>query len=124
MRTPGRLLAVLLLSMFGACGEGGDVILTERRDSAGAAIVENVGSDRPLAWHFERVLTLGGASEGPESFYRVGPGVAAVDGGGRIHVLDAESHRVVVFDSLGAHLRTLGRREEVRASSSSHRRWR
>ncbi|MBW3551931.1 MAG: hypothetical protein KY466_00400 [Gemmatimonadetes bacterium] len=110
MRTLGHLLAVVLLAMLPACGEGGDVILTERRDSAGGVIVENRGSDRPLAWHFEPVLRLGGASEGPESFYRVGPGVAAVDGGGRIHVLDEESHRVVVFDSSGDHLRTLGRK--------------
>lgn len=110
MRTLGRFLAVLLLATMPGCGEGGDVILTERRDSAGAVLVENTGSDRPLAWDFEPVLRLGGASEGPESFYRVGPGVAAVDGGGRIHVLDEESHRVVVFDAAGRHLRTPGGR--------------
>jgi DNA-binding beta-propeller fold protein YncE len=54
-------------------------------------------------------LTLGGKDEGPEGFFRVGRGRVGVDAAGNIHVLDSDANRVVVFDSIGRHLRTLGR---------------
>jgi hypothetical protein len=81
----------------------------ERTDSAGVEIVHNLGGDRPLAWRFEEVLRLGGADEGPESFYRLNPSSVGVDGRGNLHVLDGGNHRVAIFDPRGHLLRVLGR---------------
>ena len=88
---------------------GDDVVLAERVDSAGVELVINRGPDRPLELTFTPRLTLGGKDEGPESFFRVGQGRAAVDAAGNIYVLDFDAKHVVVFDSSGKHLRTLGR---------------
>src|SRR5688500_17467853 len=103
------LLFVALVSTFGACSSGAnDVVIAERVDSAGIELVINRGPDRPIALETTPRLTLGGKDEGPESFFRVGRGTVAVDGAGNIHVVDFDAKRVVVFDSTGVHLRTLG----------------
>ena len=90
------------------CG-GNAAIQVERADSAGVAVVTSHGEDRPLAWRFEERMRLGGTDEGPESFYELSRSLVATDAAGRIYVLDASAHRVVVFDSTGRHLATLGR---------------
>lgn len=111
MRPITRLVlsVVALLSSLTACAsEQDDIVLAERRDSAGVELVINRGPDRPLVASFTPRLTLGGRDEGPESFFRVGRGRAAVDGVGNIHVLDFDAKRVVVFDSSGKYTRTLG----------------
>jgi hypothetical protein len=80
-----------------------------RTDSAGVAVVVSGGPDRVLEWAFEERLRLGGAEDGPASFYSLSRGSIATDTAGRIYVLDGSAHRVVVFDAGGRHLRTLGR---------------
>ena len=79
-----------------------------RTDSAGVAIVRSTGTDRELPWRFTRRLVLGGDDSGPASFHRV-RGVDT-DARGNLYVLDAGSHRVVVFDSTGAVVREMGRK--------------
>ena len=92
-----------------ADGSGTDVVIT---DSAGVAVASNLGPDIPLDWRFERVLTLGGRDAGPEAFYDVGRGKVDADSSGNLYVLDTGAKRVVVFDSEGRHLRTIGREGE------------
>ena len=103
------LPALTLAALMAACSTAPAAPLVERSDSAGIEIVRNLGGDRPLGWTFEPVLRLGGADEGPESFYRLSPSMIGVDGRGNLHVLDAASYRVVVFTPEGELLRTLGR---------------
>ena len=107
---PFALTFAALCIHLGACQSADDEpVLAERTDSAGIELVMNRGPDRPIVQSFTPRLTLGGKDEGPESFFRVGRGRAAVDGRGNIHVLDFDAKRVVVFDSTGKHVRTLGR---------------
>lgn len=101
--TLAGLLATLVLT---ACG--GDAPPVVRQDSAGIEIVRSPGVDRPLEWSFERVATLGGEAEGPESFTSVSPAAVDVDASGRLYVLDSDAFRVVVFDSALSVLRTMG----------------
>ena len=97
------------LGALNACrAEGDRVVLAERVDSAGVELVINRGPDRPITQTFTPRLRLGGKDEGPESFFRVGRGRVGVDGTGNIHVLDFDAKHVVVFDSTGKYLRTLG----------------
>ena len=101
--------ALLLCAALTGC-EGGDVAAprAERVDSAGITIVRNSGEDLPVSWQFERTLSIGGADEGPEAFFNVGAKSVATDARGNIYVLDAGNHRVVVFDSDGEFLRSMG----------------
>ncbi len=112
LTAPLALALAALLPAMAACasaGENDNVVLAERVDSAGIELVINRGADRPLAGTFTPRLTLGGKDEGPESFFRVGRGRAGVDAAGNIYVLDFDAKRVVIFDSTGKHLRSLGR---------------
>lgn len=96
-----------------ACGEGmpdGDAPV--RTDSAGIEIVVNAAGDRPLDRRFEEVLRLGGADDGPETFFRVGPGSVAFDARGRIFILDTGNRRVRIFDADGSHVRSFGQEGE------------
>lgn len=81
----------------------------QRTDSAGIEIDLVEGADSPLDWGFERLFVLGGQEEGPESFFRVGRGMVDSDSAGNVYVLDSGSHRIVVFDSTGRHVRSLGK---------------
>lgn len=108
MRHVVSILSLLTAGLLGGCSSSDGAALVERTDSAGVTLVSNTGGDRALDWRFEPVLRLGGADEGPESFYRLNPAQVGVDDAGRIHVLDAAAHRVVVFDSAGRHVRTFG----------------
>lgn len=104
-----RALAVLLALLAAACSDSdAGRALVERTDSAGVEIVRNLGADRPLQWTFEPVLSLGGADEGPEAFFRVGTRSVRTDARGNLFVLDFGNHRVVVFGPDGTHLRTVG----------------
>jgi hypothetical protein len=104
-----RTLSLLMLaSLAGACGSR-EAPRPETTDSAGVTLVWNRGPDRPLAWTFEPLLTLGGEDEGPEAFFGIGSGGIATDGSGNIFVLDRGNFRVVVFDSEGRHVRSMGR---------------
>jgi hypothetical protein len=81
-------------------------------DSAGIRVVSSPTADRPLDWTFTPTLTLGGEEEGPESFISVNERTVGVDAAGRIYVLDAEGHRLLVFADDGSHLETFGREGE------------
>lgn len=106
-----RTAAVAVVAaLASACGrEASSAIAVERTDSAGVEIVTSGGTDVPLAWSFEPVLTLGGAEDGPEAFYQVRGGLGS-DGAGNVYVLDRGNHRVLVFGADGRHLRTMGRK--------------
>lgn len=105
-----RLLPLLFACASAACGTdgsaGSSALVT---DSAGVRIVTNTRPDTDLAWEFEPAFTLGGANDGPEAFYTVNDHTVGSDVASNIFVLDASGHRVLVFDSAGEHLRTLGR---------------
>lgn len=79
-----------------------------RTDSAGVTIAVNDSVDRPLAWTFTERFSLGGEESGPASFYSLWSQAVDVDAAGNLYVLDAPNHRVVVFDSAGAFVRTFG----------------
>lgn len=100
--------AVLLLASLTACADAPPA-QTIVADSLGIRVVSNLAADRRLDWTFTPTLTLGGAEDGPEAFYRVSESTVGVDSAGHIYVLDADGHRLLVFDSGGAHVRTLGR---------------
>lgn len=102
------LMLVLLLPLLAGCGGDPGPSVT-RADSAGVALVTTAGGDVALGWRFEERLRLGGADGGPESFYVVSRDRVSAGPDGAIHVLDGGAHRVVVFDSAGRHLRTVGR---------------
>ena len=80
----------------------------KRVDSAGVEIVTYAGPDVPLAWSFDSLFALGGADSGPQSFYQVN-GAVGGDADGNIYVLDTSAKRIVVFDSAGTFVRTMGR---------------
>jgi hypothetical protein len=114
MRIPTLFLAIAAATLpLTACGRTAEAEgpRVERTDSAGVEIVRTLGvADVPLAWRFAPVRTLGGAEEGPEAFFQVAPAGLDVDAAGNLYVLDYGSHRVVVFDAEGRHLRSLGRK--------------
>lgn len=99
---------LLVSTLVAACGGDAATSAAVREDSAGVEIVRHPGTDRPLEWRFEREAALGGEPEGPESFTSVSSSTVDVDDSGRLHVLDADAFRVVVYDSTLSVERTLG----------------
>ena len=109
-----RWSAVLCLGLgsaglFGCAGDS-DASAVQRTDSAGVEIVLSGSTDRVLEWQFRRLFELGGADDGPESFYRVAPLLVGADSAGNLYVLDSPNARVVVFDAEGRFLRSMGSR--------------
>lgn len=105
-------IATMTTTTISAAGCAADAprrITVERTDSAGVAIIENLGADFVLDWEFTPTLTLGGEDEGPESFFQIGQTSVAADADGNLYIMDTGNHRIVVFDEAGNHLRTLGR---------------
>lgn len=104
------LVASLALQTIGCSSgaEGGPPV--QRTDSAGVAIVRSDGTDVPLAWRFERRLTIGDENSGEAAFSTLFPDGVAVDDSGRIVVLDSQNSRLIVFDSGGRHLASFGRK--------------
>ena len=99
------------VGLLAGCGaDTPDEVVVERADSAGVEIVLSQGQDRPLPWRFEPVFSLGGAAEGAEAFFQVGEQSVATDGVGNLYILDRGNHRVLMFDSTGSHVRTMGRK--------------
>ena len=94
-----------------ACGSP-DLPDTIVADSAGIAIVTNVGSPPVLGWTLDTVRVFGGDESGPATFYQVRSPLVDVDSRGRIHLLEPGEYRVVVFDSTGAPVSSMGRRGE------------
>ncbi len=100
----------LLFIGIAGCGDKRGVIQTERTDSAGVEIILSTGEDHILDWSFERLFALGGAEAGPESFYRVVPGLVDADAHGNLYVLNSPAAEVAVFDSAGGFVRSMGSR--------------
>jgi len=98
------------LVLLAACGCAGAPGATVRTDSAGVEIVVGPPRDRMLPWRIERERVLGGAPDGPESFYRVRQGLVEADDDGNLYILDGTNARVVSFDSAGR-LRWMAGRE-------------
>ena len=112
-RTRGLNRAVVvLLAALTACADRPPAEQTIVADSAGIRLVSNLAPETPLGWTFTPTLTLGGEEQGPEAFYMVRESTVGVDSAGRIYVLDADGHRLLVFAGDGSHLRTLGREGE------------
>jgi hypothetical protein len=110
-RTGPTAAAAMILTALTACAERNP----EQKvvsDSAGIRVVSSPAADRPLNWTFAPIVTLGGKESGPEAFYSVNERTVGVDDAGRIYVLDADGHRLVVFADDGSHLRTSGREGE------------
>lgn len=104
------IAGLALVAGLAGCGSAGPADRTIRRDSAGIEIVTSTAGDRRLDWHFEKVLTLGGADGGVEAFYQVRAAGLAFDARGRIYILDSGNGRVLVFDRRGVPVRTIGRK--------------
>lgn len=105
------LLLIPLLSVPTGCGEGGGNGWTTVRDTLPGGAVRVVhtppASGPGVTWRLEEEVRIGAIEGGgPESFGEV-RGIA-VDGAGRIAVLDAQAREVRVFGPEGEHLRTFG----------------
>ena len=106
-RTPIGLMCTFLAV---GCGGGGAQPRSSSRDSAGVQIKAVERNERPLKWRADTVRLLGGAESGFQSFYRVRNALVDVDPAARIYVLDQIARRVVVFDSSGAFVKSMGRK--------------
>lgn len=105
---PVAVALAACLVLVSGCGEPSSADEAARVDSAGVEIVTSSGEDRLLEWSFETDLVLGGQETGEQSFFRVSWATVATDSAGRIHVLDPDASRVVVFDAEGAPIRSVG----------------
>jgi len=70
-------------------------------DSAGVEIVSNTSPDRTLSWSLNHRLTLGGADEGPESFYQLSRPLVSFDDEGSMFVLNRQAFQVAKFSPGG-----------------------
>ncbi len=77
-------------------------------DSAGIEIVRSMGRDSTLQWTFDERNALGSAAADSESVEPQGAWAVSADSGGRIYVLDRVTRRIVVFDTSGTRLLTIG----------------
>lgn len=102
-----RKTSLLALTIAAACADG--------RGSASRVQVDTMGgimhvrtSGAALEWRLEPLFTLGSAGEGSEGFGAVVSILA--DSAGNAYVADRNAAEIRVFDSTGAHVRTIGRR--------------
>lgn len=107
-------LAILCLLALTACDVQRQEGSSERSqavryDSAGIEVViNNDSTDRTLGWSFERVFDLGSVEQPATAFHQLPDQAAVFDTVGRLYVLDAGNHRIVVFDAEGRHVRSFG----------------
>ncbi|HEX7049905.1 MAG TPA: hypothetical protein VF188_06795 [Longimicrobiales bacterium] len=100
-----------------ACGAGERAPVTMVRTDTIAGVERllypGTGGAR-LGWRRDTLAVIGGAAaeEDVYQFGRVTPARLAGDGAGRLYLLDAASDRVLVYDSLGGHVATYGRKGE------------
>lgn len=107
--TSARSATFLALALLLAgCDGDSDAPAVVRADSAGIELVTSGASDTPLEWAPRERFVLGGADEGPESFFALYPAYLGTDGAGRIQVLNRPTHRVVTFDPAGEVVREVG----------------
>ncbi len=89
MPGPARLQAGILTIVATtalSCAPG-DSVSTTVADSAGIAIVTNVGTPALLPWTLDTVRVFGGDDSGPATFHEVRQALVDVDAQGRIFVL-------------------------------------
>ncbi len=104
--------ATVIIAFAGAsCGQPATVDTTVA-DSAGVAIVTNVGEPTVLRWALDTIRVFGGEESGPATFHLAQPSLVDVDSHGRIYVLEPFEYRVTVFDSTGVALGSMGRQGE------------
>ena len=80
------------------------------RDSAGVTLVDNDGPDRAAPWRLEPIATIGGADTGVENFGRLDYSTVGADTLGHVYIVNEAEGHVVVFDSAGRYVRTIGRK--------------
>ena len=107
----GRGASALIAFAGSACGQSATVDTTVA-DSAGVAIVTNVGAPTVLRWTLDTIRIFGGDESGPATFHLAMPSLVDVDAHGRIYVLEPFEYRVTIFDSTGVALGSMGRQGE------------
>jgi hypothetical protein len=103
----GAAVAALLLM---GCGDRGATGSARTRDSAGVQIVENAGVAGPDAWTVAEParVDIGGGGGHPAYDFNAITNVLRLPDG-RVVVANRSTNEIRVFDSLGAHLKTVGR---------------
>jgi len=103
------LIFVLLLAVASCNADTPEAPISTARDSAGVRIIENTPADHLPVWQTSSLPLVGiGGDEGDPAtiFTRISGGVRLADG--RLIIADGLSRELRIFDSLGAHLRTVG----------------
>ena len=100
--------AVVSLSSIGCATSRQSATTIE--DSAGVIIATSPGIDLPAPWRLEPIASIGGAESGAENLDRLAEETVGADTLGRVYVISEADAQVIVFDSAGHHLTTLGRR--------------
>lgn len=73
-------------------------------------VVAGSAVDRPLAWHFQKRWTIGGAGDEALVLSHLFPNDVVADPQGHLWIVDARGYRVVEYDAAGTQLRALGRK--------------
>lgn len=107
-----RVCVLALVAATALSCQSEKTVTTVVADSAGIAVVTNVGTPAQLSWALDTVRVFGGDNSGPATFYQVQQALVDVDAKGRIFILEPFDSRVTVFDSVGRALSTMGRQGE------------
>lgn len=113
IRTMVGLLSIPILAAVAACGDAGSRGWAGTVDTlaTGQVVVRNPATGlwpEGTGWRLAEELRIGTVDgDGPELFGRVTS--LAVDGAGRVYVLEGQAQEIRVFDREGVHVRTIGR---------------
>jgi hypothetical protein len=108
-RRTSLVAAVAILSLtLSACGDRTDGSGTVRTDSAGVEVVTYRGPDIPLDWEFAVEFAIDGKGADEQWQLQLVPEYVAADASHNIYLLDRRSDQVVVYDSTGTLVRTMG----------------
>ena len=110
-RWAGVKTALIITAVAASCSPSGAGNTTVA-DSAGVAIVTNLGQPALLEWTLDTTRVFGGDESGPATFFLARPALVDVDTRGRIYVLEPNEYHVTVFDSTGLALGSMGRQGE------------
>lgn len=97
-----------LMVLVTACGPGSEIEPIVRRDSAGIEVIDLAGEGwgGQAPWQLQSVVSVGESGRDEYQFGRVAD--AAIDGRGRILVLDPQAQHVKVYDSTGTYAMMVG----------------
>lgn len=114
MPAPARLHVVLACAMFlPACGRTDAPRVDARIDTLRPGLIQVTSpsptgwSDSAGAWHYRVTLRLQPAEQTPAEL--LDPNGIAVDGWGRIYVVESKPPVIKVYDSTGSFIRAIGR---------------